>query len=131
MRAWLWTFGGQVALFALVVPLALSSALPMFARALGRPVAHVCQCPMRDGHSTCDCPMCNQHNGDRGIVTIRETCDDDDVAFGASLGSALAPPPGIAVLAPDVTGMARARVVARLASVFRTPPTPPPRRARA
>src|SRR5580704_12802683 len=54
----------HVLVLALVLPLALSSALPMFARALGGPAVHVCHCAVSGGHSTCGCPICNPDRDD-------------------------------------------------------------------
>jgi len=124
-----WKRWGHLFVLALVLPLALSSALPTFARVLGGPTAHVCQCAIRGGHSTCGCPICNPDRDDLRLseASIRGKCGDDDLAFGAALGSAVTPPPGFIVLPPDVTRAARPTTSLRLERVFLTPPTPPPR----
>ncbi len=127
----LWRSWGHVFVLALVLPLALSSALPMFAHALGGPAIHVCKCEIRGGHSTCGCPICNPDRDDLRVTeaTIRGKCGDDDLSFGAALGSAVAPPPGFVVLPPDITGALAPALSPRLPTVFLSPPTPPPRRA--
>jgi hypothetical protein len=103
----------------------------MFARALGGPTVHVCQCEIRGGHSTCGCPICNPDRDDLRLseASIRGKCGDDDLAFGAALGSAVAPPAGFIVLPPDVNGALEPVRSPHLPSVFLTPPTPPPRRS--
>lgn len=120
---------GHLLVLALVLPLAFSSALPIFARALGGPVPHVCHCALSGGHSTCGCPICNPDRDDLKLneVSLRGKCGDDDLAFGATLGSAVAPPPGVTVIPPDVSGEASPPDSLHLATVFLTPPTPPPR----
>ncbi len=129
----LWTRWGHVLVLVLALPLAFSSALPIFARVLGGPVPHVCHCDVRGGHSTCGCPICNPDRDDLKLneVSLRGKCGDDDLAFGAALGVAVLPPPGVTVLPPDTTGKPPPAVPARLPLVFLTPPTPPPRFARA
>jgi len=128
-----WRRWGHVFVLTLVLPLALSSALPMFARVLGGPTAHVCQCAVRGGHSTCGCPICNPDRDDLQLneVSLRGKCGEDDAVFGASLGPALVPAPGVTIVPPDLTGETPPPVSPRLALVFLTPPTPPPRSARA
>jgi hypothetical protein len=131
MMRGVWKRWGHVFVLALLLPLALSSALPMFARVLGGPAVHVCKCEIRGGHSTCGCPICNPDRDDLRLSesSIRGKCGDDDLTFGAALGSAVAPPAGVTVLPPDVTGVLRPVLPPRLAAVFLTPPTPPPRAA--
>jgi hypothetical protein len=126
LRRW-----GHLLVLALVLPLALSSALPIFARAAGGPTPHVCQCAIRGGHSTCGCPVCNPDRDDLRLseASIRGKCGDDDAVFGAALGSAVAAPAGFTVIPPNVTRVAPPSLWPRLATVFRTPPTPPPRSA--
>ena len=116
---------------ALVLPLAFSSALPVFARALGGPVVHVCHCELRGGHSTCGCPICNPDRDDLRLseASLRGKCGDDDVTFGAALGSAILAPASAVVLPPDVAELPAPGGVVRVEGVFLTPPTPPPRRA--
>jgi hypothetical protein len=91
----------------------------------------VCQCALHGGPSTCGCPLCNPDREDLALneASIRGKCGDDDLSFGASLGSAIAAPPGVTVIPPDVTVSAAPRAPLRLALVFLTPPTPPPRSA--
>jgi hypothetical protein len=91
----------------------------------------VCQCALHGGHSTCGCPVCNPDRDDLALneASIRGKCGDDDRSFGASLGSAVAAPPGVTVVPPDVSVSADPSAPLRLAQVFLTPPTPPPRSA--
>ena len=101
----------------------------MFARVFGGPTAHVCHCDIRSGHSTCACPICNPDRDDLRLseASLRGECGDDDLAFGATLGFAVAPPPGVVVVPPDPTGEEAPGTPAPRALVFLTPPTPPPR----
>ena len=124
-----WRRWGHLLVLTLVLPLALSSALPIFARVLGGPLPHVCHCAMHGGHSTCGCPICNPDRDDLKLneVSLRGKCGDDDPVFGAALGAAVPAPPGVAIIPPDLTGEASPVVSLRLALVFLTPPTPPPR----
>jgi len=118
-----WTRWGHLFVLALVVPLALSSALPIFARVLGGPTLHVCHCAVSGGHSTCGCPICNP---DRDDLKLNEV---SLLSFGATLGSAVTAPAGVTIVPPDVTVATRPGVPHRLTPVFLTPPTPPPRLA--
>jgi hypothetical protein len=119
----------HVFVLALVLPLCLSSALPIFARALGGPVVHVCHCAAHGGPASCGCPICNPDRDDLAFSeeSIRGKCGDDDLAFGAALGSAVAPPPGFVVLTPDLVAATHPSPVPDLPSVLLAPPTPPPR----
>jgi hypothetical protein len=120
---------GHLLVLALVLPIALSSALPVYARIAGGPTPHVCHCEVRGGHSMCGCPICNPDRDDLQIneVSLRGKCGDDDEVFGAVLGSAVAPPPGVTIVPPDLAGETAPAVSPRLELVFLTPPTPPPR----
>ena len=128
MRA-VWRRWGHVFVLALVLPLALSSALPALARILGGPMAHVCHCDVRGGHSTCACPVCNPDRDDLRLseASLRGKCGDDDPVAGASLGAAVPLPPGVTIVPADLSGEAMPDVPGRRALVFLTPPTPPPR----
>jgi hypothetical protein len=123
----------HVLVLALVLPLCLSSALPIFARALGGPAVHVCHCAAHGGPASCGCPICNPDRDDLAFSeeSLRGKCGDDDLAFGAALGSAVAPPAGVTVVAPDLFAQTAPSVSDRFRSVFLTPPTPPPRSAQA
>jgi hypothetical protein len=115
---------------ALVLPLALSSALPAFARVVAGPTPHVCHCEMSGGHGAMsDCPICNPER--KGLwpseVSLRNRCGDEDVVFGASLGFAVLAPPRVAIPPPAVSRGVRPADPLRLAAIFVTPPTPPPR----
>ncbi len=127
----MWMRRVHVFVLMLALPLALSSALPTFAYALGGPATHVCKCEIRGGHSTCGCPICNPDRDDLRLseASIRGKCGDEDLAFGAALGSAVAPPAGFVVLPPDMSGALEPALAPRLPSLFLTPPTPPPRRS--
>jgi hypothetical protein len=116
---------------ALVLPLALSSALPIYARIVGGPMPHVCHCAAHGGHSMCACPVCNPDREDLqlGELSLRGKCGDDDVSFGAALGSALIAPATGTVLAADLVGEAAPAATPTLPPVFLAPPTPPPRSA--
>jgi hypothetical protein len=126
-----WRSWRHLFVLALVLPLALSSALPTLAHVLGGPLAHTCHCEIRGGHSTCACPICNPDRDDLKLSeeSIRGKCGDDDLTFGAALGSAVLPAAGVTVLPADVSRKARPIAAHPPASVFRPPPTPPPRLA--
>ncbi len=123
---------GHLLVLMLVLPLALSSALPFFARIAGGPAPHVCHCALSGGHSTCACPICNPDRDDLKLneVSLRGKCGDDDVAFGGALGRCVSQPAGFAVIPPDLTGEIAPSRLPSLHSVFLTPPTPPPRALR-
>jgi hypothetical protein len=119
----------HVVVLALVLPLAFSSALPIFARALGGPAVHVCHCAAHGGPASCGCPICNPDRDDLAFSeeSLRGKCGDDDLAFGAALGSAVAPPAGFVVALPNLVSVARRTSAPQIPAVFFTPPTPPPR----
>jgi hypothetical protein len=115
--------------FALLLPLAFTSGLPMLARVLHGPATHVCHCEMRGGHSTCACPIC--HAGDPELTfsdaSIRGRCGDEDVAFGAPFGFAVVAPAFRVSLAPLV-GRAETRAPPSVrARALPEPSVPPPR----
>jgi hypothetical protein len=122
----------HVLVLSLVLPLSLSGALPVFARALGGPTVHVCHCAAHGGPASCGCPICNPDRDDLAfsVESLRGKCGDDDLAFGAALGAAVAPPAGVTVLPPDLVAETSPVIALRAALVYRTPPTPPPRSAR-
>jgi hypothetical protein len=126
-----WRSWRYVLVLALLLPLALSSGLPTLARLVGGPAAHVCHCELRGGHSTCACPICNPDRDDLRLseASIRGKCGDDDEAFGASLGPAVAPPAGVTILSPDLTAEAVPSVPLPHPPVFLRPRTRPPRLA--
>lgn len=103
-----WKRWGHLFVLTLVLPLALSSALPIFAQVLGGPTPHVCHCEIRGGHSTCACPICNPDRDDLKLneVSLRGKCGDDDLTFGAALGSAVPAPAGVTIIPPDLAGEA-------------------------
>jgi hypothetical protein len=113
---------------ALVLPLALSSALPVFARVLNGLSIQQCPCHARGGKSDCACPVCSHHGSDRlGKGPGLSKCGDEDRVFGASLGPATLATPVTIILPPQEVREAPPPGPARIASVFLTPPTPPPR----
>jgi hypothetical protein len=125
-----WRRWGPAWVLALVLPLALSSALPAFARMVAGPTPHVCHCEMHGGRGAMsDCPICNPDRDDIGVseASLRGTCGDEDVVFGATLGLAVLAPPGVTIVPPDMTRNILPRALLRIAAVFVAPPTPPPR----
>lgn len=127
-----WMKWGHLLVLALILPLALSSALPAFARVVAGPAPHVCHCQMSGGHTAMsDCPICNpERDADDvwvSVASLRGTCGDEDIVFGATLGLAVLAPPGVRILPPEVRREAPPGAPLRLAAVFVTPPTPPPR----
>ncbi len=112
----------------LILPVALSSALPALARIVGDLAPHVCHCAMSGGHAECDCPFCNHESGRRSrVATFHGPCGDDRQIFGGALGFALPPPPGPTVLPPNRSRAASPAASLNFPVVFLTPPTPPPR----
>jgi hypothetical protein len=126
-RAWRRFMHGLV--LVLVLPLALSSALPVLARVCGGPAVHVCHCEARGGVDTCACPICNPDRDDLAYSeeSIRGECGDRDRVFGAALGAAVAPPAGFAILPPELVAALPSPRMPRLPSLHHAPPTPPPR----
>jgi hypothetical protein len=123
---------GHLLVLALILPLALSSALPAFARVIAGPTPHVCHCQMSGGRGAMsDCPICNPDRDDLWLTeaALRGTCGDEDLVFGATLGVAVLAPPGVTILPPEVAREALPDAPLRLAAVFVAPPTPPPRSA--
>jgi hypothetical protein len=130
-----WAAMTRLVLCALVVPLALSSALPVFARTLGGPPVHVCHCAVRGGHSTCACRICHPERDDLRFSeeSIRGTCGDEDFAYGGPTGLAWAVPVASAVrILPAPVSRSLAELpTERVPVVPPDPPTPPPRVAAA
>lgn len=125
----------QVTVFVLLVPLSASSALPVFARAVAGPAAHVCTC--RSGAHDTSCPVCNPmlraEQKTAGLddeilkpAEVRGRCGTDDVAFGGAL------PPAVLGAASTVASSPPTRATFPPALhdapplVSRAPPTPPP-----
>jgi hypothetical protein len=119
---------GHLVVLALVLPLALSSALPIFARVLGGPPVHLCHCAMSGGRTACGCPTCT-HDRELRVreVALHGPCGDDEQAFGGAIGFALPPPPAVKVFPPDRADRASAPASLSIPVVSRTPPKPPPR----
>jgi hypothetical protein len=122
----------HVLVLSLVLPLSLSSSLPIFARALGGPAVHVCQCAAHGGPDTCSCPICHPDRDELAFSaeSIRGKCGDDDVAFGAQLGIAIAPPAIEGIASPEFLAPASPVLSFEVPAVYLPPPTPPPRFAR-
>ena len=115
----------------LLLPLALSDALPMFAKAVAGRDAHVCQCRIVNGHSECACPICHPERADYELSeeSIRGRCGSDSVTYGGKLGIAVAPSAFVFVT-PLVQRQERVaeRAIAP-PSRFDSPAVPPPRSA--
>jgi hypothetical protein len=125
-RAWIASW--RLLALALVLPLALSSALPSFARMLGDSSATACACHMSRDRVHCDCPMCSHGPADRRLMAIGQ-CTDHEPAFGGSVGLAVPPPAGGLLVATSTEAGAPPVAPAAIPDVHLTPPTPPPRRA--
>jgi hypothetical protein len=119
----------RAVLFVLVLPLALSSTLPAFARAVEGPAVHVCHCEVKGGHSTCACRICHPERKDLRLSkeSIRGQCGDENPVFGASLAIALPPAPAVTIPRAPVTASAVLRLRSLSPDVVLSPPTPPPR----
>jgi hypothetical protein len=132
-RSSTWSRALRLLVFALVLPLACSGALPVFARVVNGPAAHVCRCDVH--HSTCDCPICHpeRRGHDFGVDSIRGTCGDQDLAFGGATGLplAIAEASRVTVLPAPLSPPAPAVSDGPVPDVTLVPPTPPPRSAAA
>jgi hypothetical protein len=117
---------------ALVIPIAVSQWMPIFARVIAGAPVHVCHCDTQGPHAECSCPICSPGRDDliSDDIAVRGSCGDD------------ATPPGKALLMPAILPASsklipyseRAPRVAGLAPppdgpTFE-PPTPPPRSPR-
>jgi hypothetical protein len=116
------------ALFCLLLmPLALASSLPAFARAVAGAAPHVCHCAA--SHSECACPICHPDRDDLDDAdeAIRGQCGDPDVVYGARLGIAVEAP--LAALAPAPVAADRVAPPSVLSPKPRatSPPFRPPR----
>jgi hypothetical protein len=116
-------------LFALMLPLALSSTFPVFARVIAGPAVHVCHCEVRGGHSACACPICHPERTDLrlSMESIRGQCGDEDPIFGAALAIALPPTPSVAILRAPVSAPPALVPALGAPEIDLPPPTPPPR----
>ncbi len=114
-------------IFALVLPLASSGALPFWAQLAGVEGPHVCHCSL-EKHD-CVCPRCDTDPDAADYLSsesLKGRCGDDELAFG---GKALA---AVLVAPVVVTAPSRDAFLARELAVEHTrpsppPPTPPPR----
>jgi hypothetical protein len=127
----LWIALPRLLLLAALLPLSLSSSLPLLAKSLGSPPLHVCHCEIRGGHSTCACPICHPERTDLTFTqeSIRGSCGDDDLALGSSAGLGLAVPSlsSVAVLPSPVSLPPLSPSAGQIRVVTLDPPTPPPR----
>jgi hypothetical protein len=111
--------------FALLLPLALSGSLPVFARALGRSTVHVCHCEA--GHAHCRCPVCHpERHESRFGEFIRGECGHDEPSAG-SLALALPIAASFTVLRPPVSQRDAISIESLSPDVTEPPPTHPPR----
>ena len=112
---------------ALLLPLASSGALPVWARLVGVEAPHVCHCSL-EKHD-CVCPRCNPDLEEDMLFTseaLTGRCGDDEVAFGGKAICAVLP--ATSVLAPIAARTTIVRASVRpIADYARPPPTPPPR----
>lgn len=113
----------------LSLPLAFADALPLFAKMVAGPDAHVCECSLH--HSECACPICHPDRTDFELSeeAIHGKCGSDSVMHGGKLGIAITPPAALLTFAlTDVTPVAHDPPRAP-DELFATPPVPPPRHA--
>ena len=82
-----------VALCSVVV--ALGTFLPLYAKLVAGPKAHVCHCESSaSGHARCACPICFPELADEPISTETMTgrCGDDDTGWRSFSQPAVVPP---------------------------------------
>jgi hypothetical protein len=123
-----WAFALLRALvFALVLPLASSGALPFWAQLAGVDGPHVCHCSL-EKHD-CVCARCNPDHEDEMLLTsesLKGRCGDDELAFAGKAICAVLPPS--TVLAPIASRLWIELPASRdISDVTLPPPTPPPR----
>jgi hypothetical protein len=116
---------GHLLVLALVLPIALSSALPVFAHIVAGPTPDLCCCGMERAH----CPRCNPVSRDAQLSQLPHCgrCGDQDAVLGGALGTAILPSSGVLVAEPSLAMRMPAVVSNHLAPVFLLPSTPPPR----
>ena len=113
--------------FALVLPLATSGALPLWAQLAGVEAPHVCHCSI-EKHD-CVCARCNPDLEEDLLVTsesLTGRCGDDEVAFGGKAICAVLPAGSILAPIASRTSIA-SPVCVPVDDLARAPPTPPPR----
>lgn len=112
---------------ALVVALASSGALPVWARLVGVEAPHVCHCSAE--RHDCVCARCHT-DPDAAMYLSTESlegrCGDDEMAFGGKTLLAVLPSP--TTVAPATASLLPAPVSVRPLLLPRAePPRPPPR----
>ena len=118
---------GRALLCALLLPLALASTLPVFARAIAGRAPHVCHCDA--SHSTCACPFC-QPDDERQTPAGEEIsgrCGDEDVVYGARIGVAISAAGVRVVPASSTFARVAVGVETHPPSRIKSPPRRPPR----
>ncbi len=111
----------------LVLPLASSGALPLWARLAGIEAPHVCHCSI-EKHD-CVCARCNPENEDLLLTSesLEGRCGDDDVAFPGKAIIAVPTAQVVLAAAPAGSDLADASLSDPPPAPVRAPPDPPPR----
>jgi hypothetical protein len=91
-----------IGLLTLVV--ALGTTLPVYARAVSGPQAHVCHCNAAGPHAHCDCPICFPDR-EIDLVTIDQMlkgrCGDDEAGWQTISHPAILSAAGVLVKSPS------------------------------
>ena len=113
--------------FALLLPLASSGALPVWAQLAGVEAPHVCHCSI-EKHD-CVCAKCNPELEEELLFTSESLlgrCGDDEVLFGAKAICAVLP--ASSIISPIASRISIALPLRRaISDLARPPPVPPPR----
>lgn len=112
----------------LLLPMAASGSLPMWARVL-TPSVHVCHCGV---HHECLCVRCDPSRLDLLVSeeSIKGQCGDEDDVAGAARMHALVAPAAAELLPASLEGELAPEPAHLHDRVADPPPTPPPRAAR-